>query len=59
VYKWFGDERRALPTSVVASGAAVGAGIVAPLIIWIIEAFGWHAAFGTLGVLGLAWVGLW
>ncbi len=59
VYKWFGNERRALPTSVVASGAAVGAGIVAPMIIWIIDAFGWHAAFGTLGVLGLAWVGLW
>jgi ACS family D-galactonate transporter-like MFS transporter len=59
VYKWFRDERRALPTSVVASGAAVGAGIVAPLIVWVIDTFGWHAAFGTLGVLGLAWVGLW
>jgi ACS family D-galactonate transporter-like MFS transporter len=59
VYKWFGDERRALPTSVVASGAAVGAGIVAPLVIWIIDVFGWHTAFGTLGVIGLAWVGLW
>jgi ACS family D-galactonate transporter-like MFS transporter len=59
VYKWFRDERRALPTSVVASGAAVGAGIVAPMVIWVIDAFGWHAAFGTLGVVGLAWVGLW
>jgi MFS transporter, ACS family, D-galactonate transporter len=59
VYKWFGNERRALPTSVVASGAAVGAGIVAPMIIWVIEGFGWHAAFGTLGLVGLAWVGLW
>ena len=59
VYKWFGNEGRALPTSIVASGAAFGAGIVAPVIIWIIEEFGWHAAFGTLGVVGLAWVGLW
>jgi MFS family permease len=59
VYKWFGDARRALPTSVVASGAAVGAGIVAPMIIWVIDAFGWHAAFGILGVVGLSWVGLW
>src|ERR1700683_1682191 len=59
VYKWFGNERRALPTSIVASGAAFGAGIVAPLIIWIIERFGWHAAFGTFGVVGLVWVGLW
>jgi ACS family D-galactonate transporter-like MFS transporter len=59
VYKWFGNERRALPTSVVASGAAVGAGIVAPMMVWVIEGFGWHAAFGTLGAVGLAWVGLW
>jgi MFS transporter, ACS family, D-galactonate transporter len=59
VYKWFGNERRALPTSVVASGAAFGAGIVAPMIIWIIDNFGWHAAFGTLSAVGLAWVGVW
>src|SRR5580693_6999759 len=59
VYKWFDNAHRALPTSVVASGAAFGAGIVAPLIIWIIDHFGWHASFGTLGAVGLAWVGLW
>jgi MFS transporter, ACS family, D-galactonate transporter len=59
VYKWFTDAHRALPTSVVASGAAFGAGIVAPLIIWIIDRFGWHASFGTLGVVGLVWVFGW
>jgi MFS transporter, ACS family, D-galactonate transporter len=59
VYKWFDDAHRTLPTSVVASGAAFGAGIVAPLIIWIIGHFGWHAAFGTLGVVGLVWVVGW
>jgi MFS transporter, ACS family, D-galactonate transporter len=59
VYKWFANAHRALPTSVVASGAAFGAGIVAPLIIWIIDHFGWHASFGTLGVLGLVWVVCW
>jgi MFS transporter, ACS family, D-galactonate transporter len=59
VYKWFDNAHRALPTSVVASGAAFGAGIVAPLIIWIIDRFGWHAAFGALGVVGLVWVACW
>jgi MFS transporter, ACS family, D-galactonate transporter len=59
VYKWFGDQRRALPTSVVASGAAFGTGLVAPLITWIIVHYGWHAAFGTLGGVGLAWACLW
>ena len=59
VYKWFGNQRRALPTSVVASGAAFGTGLVAPLITWIIVHYGWHAAFGTLGGLGLIWACLW
>lgn len=59
VYKWFGNQRRALPTSVVASGAAFGTGVVAPLLTWIILHYGWHAAFGTLGVAGLIWALLW
>jgi sugar phosphate permease len=59
VYKWFGNQRRALPTSVVASGAAFGTGVVAPLLTWIILRHGWHAAFGTLGVAGLIWALLW
>jgi MFS transporter, ACS family, D-galactonate transporter len=59
VYKWFGDRRRALPTSVVACGAAFGTGVIAPLITWIIVHHGWHAAFGILGLVGLAWACLW
>jgi len=59
VYKWFGDQRRALPTSVVASGAAFGTGLAAPVITWIIVHYGWHTAFGTLGVIGLVWACLW
>jgi MFS family permease len=59
VYKWFGDKRRAVPTSVVACGAAFGTGVVAPLITWIIEHYSWHAAFGTLAVVGAAWALAW
>src|SRR3984957_7476355 len=59
VYKWFGNRRRALPSSVVASGAAFGAGIVAPLVTWIIERHGWRSAFGVLSLTGLAWAILW
>jgi len=59
VYKWFSDSKRALPTSVVACGAAVGTGVIAPVITWIILHYGWHAAFGTLGAAGLAWAALW
>jgi MFS family permease len=59
VYKWFPDSKRALPTSIVASGAAVGTGIIAPVITGIIVHLGWHAAFGSLGLAGLAWAALW
>jgi MFS transporter, ACS family, D-galactonate transporter len=59
VYKWFPDRKRALPTSVIASGAAFGTGTVAPLISWIIARYGWHAAFGTLGMLSLVWFCIW
>jgi MFS transporter, ACS family, D-galactonate transporter len=59
VYKWFGDKRRAVPTSVVACGAAFGTGVVAPLITWIIEHYSWHAAFGTLAAVGAVWALAW
>jgi MFS transporter, ACS family, D-galactonate transporter len=59
VYKWFPDRQRALPTSVIASGAAFGTGMVAPLISWIIARYGWHTAFGTLGVMSLGWFCIW
>lgn len=59
VYKWFADRQRALPTSVVACGAAFGTGVIAPLISWIIVRFGWHTAFGMLGAAGLVWAGFW
>jgi MFS family permease len=59
VYKWFPDRLRALPTSVVACGAAFGTGVIAPLITWIIVHHGWHRAFGALGAAGLLWACLW
>ena len=59
VYKWFPDRQRALPTSVISSGAAFGTGMVAPLISWIITRYGWHTAFGVLGMTSLGWLCLW
>jgi MFS family permease len=59
VYKWFADPQRALPTSIVASGAAFGTGVIAPLITWVIVHFGWRHAFGALGVAGVGWAVLW
>ena len=59
VYKWFDDKHRTVPTSVVACGAAFGAGVVAPLITAIIVHFGWHVAFGVLAAASLLWAVVW
>jgi MFS family permease len=59
IYKWFPDERRPLPTSLIALGGAVGTGIAAPTITYVILRYSWHAAFGLLGVLGAVWVLVW
>lgn len=59
LYKWFPDERRPLPTSIVSLGGAVGSGIAAPAITYVILTQSWHAAFGVLGFIGLAWVLVW
>jgi MFS transporter, ACS family, D-galactonate transporter len=58
-YKWFPNEHRALPTSVIAIGALAGNGIIAPAIVIIIVAWSWQAAFGFLGIIGLLWCGAW
>jgi MFS family permease len=58
-YKWFPNEHRTLPTAIIAQGAAVGVVLALPLLNWIIIHYSWHWAFGTLGIVGLAWVLLW
>ncbi|UVF17814.1 MFS transporter [Microvirga terrae] len=58
-YKWFPREHRALPTSLIAVGALAGNGIVAPVIVTVIAAWSWQAAFGLLGLLGIVWCVAW
>jgi MFS family permease len=58
-YKWFPSERRAVPTSLIAIGALAGNGIAAPVIVAVVAAWSWHAAFGLLGAAGLVWCIAW
>lgn len=59
IYKWFPNHQRPLPTSVISVGGAVGAGLVAPVITYVILHYSWHAAFGLLGIIGFVWVLVW
>jgi len=58
-YKWFPNERRTLPTAVIAQGAGIGIMVALPLLNWIIVRHSWHWAFGVLGITGLAWSAAW
>ncbi len=58
-YTWFPDARRPLPTSLIAIGSAVGAGILAPGIVYVIVTYSWRSAFALLGAVGLVWCLVW
>lgn len=58
-YRWIPDSGRPLATSLVAIGAAIGAGVAAPAIVFMITVYSWQVAFGALGILGVAWAILW
>src|ERR1700760_70085 len=59
VYKWFPDEKRALPTAILSQGSAFGVVLAVPALNWIIVHHSWHYAFGALGVVGLMWGAAW
>ncbi|WP_322034246.1 MFS transporter [Paraburkholderia sp. J76] len=58
-FKWFPDNRRSLPVSVIAQGATVGL-LLAGFSIPVITAhWGWRANFVALGIVGMVWAALW
>jgi len=59
VYKWFPDEKRALPTAILSQGSAFGVILAVPALNWAIVNHSWHYAFGGLGVVGLIWAAAW
>jgi MFS family permease len=59
LYKWFPDHERTVPSAILTIGAAFGAGFIAPAITAVIVAYGWHAAFQVLAIVGLVWSALW
>jgi MFS family permease len=59
LYKWFPNDKRNVPISIVAQGSTVGmvaAGILIPLIS---ANWGWRANFVALAVIGCVWAFVW
>ncbi|CDO35247.1 MFS transporter [Novosphingobium sp. KN65.2] len=58
-HEWFPAEKRNLPTSVVMTGALVGSLASAPILAFIIQRLGWHAAFAACAIVGVIMLFLW
>lgn len=59
LYKWFPNDQRSLPISIVAQGSTVGmmaAGVLIPLVS---ARWGWRANFVALAVIGCVWALAW
>lgn len=54
--EWFTDEERSTATGIFNSGAAIGAIITPPLIVWLGRSYGWQAACIIIGLVGYLWL---
>lgn len=59
LHKWFADEQRQIPSSIVAMGASVGSLAAAPALTWLIVHAGWRQGFVALAIIGIVWCVLW
>ena len=59
LYKFFPNEKRNFPASIVSQGTSVGVILGVPLLGWVITSVSWRAAYVVLGVVGLVWMLVW
>ena len=59
VAQWFPPKERSVATGIFNTGSNVGSMVAPVLVPWIYVAFGWKAAFISLGVAGFIWLIFW
>jgi MFS family permease len=59
LYKWFPDNKRNLPVTILGQGTMVGLIVAGFLIPAISARWGWRANFVVWAVAGFAWAALW
>ncbi|MFB5283195.1 MFS transporter [Peribacillus sp. Hz7] len=57
--KWFPKERHGIGFAAVLFGTMIGPAIASPLLISLIDIYGWRSAFIAMGIVGLIWMGFW
>ncbi|MBI4476196.1 MAG: MFS transporter [Acidobacteria bacterium] len=59
VAEWFPVRERAFAMAIFNSGAALGAVVAPPLIVWLQLRYGWQMTFVATGLLGFGWLVIW
>jgi MFS transporter, ACS family, hexuronate transporter len=59
ISEWYPPREKAFVSGLLNGGAAVGAIIAAPLVVWIMVVFNWQTAFIATGALGFVWLVAW
>lgn len=59
VAEWFPVRERAFAMAIFNSGAALGAVVAPPVIVFLQIKYGWQTTFLVTGVLGFCWLALW
>ena len=59
VAEWFPAAERSLAVGIVTAGIGLGAIVAPPLLVWLIDAFGWQWAFIVPGAAGFVWLAVW
>jgi sugar phosphate permease len=57
--RWLPPAERGFAQGITHAGSRLGAALTPPLVVLIIQAYGWRAAFLTFGSLGLVWAAAW
>jgi ACS family hexuronate transporter-like MFS transporter len=57
--EWYPPKERAFVNGLTNAGAAVGAVIAAPLVVWLYASWGWRSAFVATGAAGMVWLLVW
>jgi len=56
---WFPARERGMASGVVFFGTRLGGALAAPLVLVVIQRWGWRACFYAFGVLGVVWAWAW
>ncbi|MDW0117479.1 MFS transporter [Sporosarcina thermotolerans] len=56
---WLPSHERGIANGIFNSGTAIGIGMSTPLLAWVIQNWGWQAAFVVVGAIGFIWLAFW